>query len=306
MARKDYLSIDIGGSSIKFARLNRSGKIIEGGKVPSPDNQKDFLQRVDYIINKYLSHIRGVAFCCPGTVDPWTSEISFGGALPYLDGLNLADHVADAFDDDLMVAVENDGKCAALAELWLGNLKGIDNGMAVVLGTGIGGGLILNGQLFRGTHFQAGELSFMRSYQKQGDVQEKMYGGWGSAVSMVQRIARLYDLDLDDGRAVFKKINDGEPVATKIFRDYCHRIALQLIDVQAVLDLQRYVIGGGISAQPIVAETIKEEYDKIADDIDRTPTLTRPEIVSAHFGNGANIHGALYNLFLKTNEELEE
>ncbi|WP_279233301.1 family 1 glycosylhydrolase [Leuconostoc lactis] len=93
----------------------------------------------------------------PGKVDHHDETIYGGGALQFLDQVNLP----AALQLAVPVSVENDGKAAALAELWLGNLKNVQNGAAVVLGTGVGGGLILNGQLYAGSHFQAGELSFM-------------------------------------------------------------------------------------------------------------------------------------------------
>ncbi|WP_455646760.1 family 1 glycosylhydrolase [Leuconostoc sp.] len=93
----------------------------------------------------------------PGKVDHHDETIYGGGALQFLDQVNLP----AALQLAVPVSVENDGKAAALAELWLGNLKNVQNGAAVVLGTGVGGGLILNSQLYAGSHFQAGELSFM-------------------------------------------------------------------------------------------------------------------------------------------------
>ena len=59
---------------------------------------------------------------------------------------------------DVNVTIENDGKCAALAELWCGELSNVENGAVVVLGTGIGGGIIINGKLHKGSHFSAGEV----------------------------------------------------------------------------------------------------------------------------------------------------
>jgi len=72
--------------------------------------------------------------------------IDFGGALPYLDGLNLKQVLTKQFGDELLVSVENDGKSAALAELWMGNLLNEKDAAAIVLGTGVGGGIILDGK----------------------------------------------------------------------------------------------------------------------------------------------------------------
>ena len=138
--RKNYLSIDVGGTDIKYGILDRAGNLITHDKLGTPqDGVGPFLETIDQIIRRYVDQIRGVAFSIPGTVIPATGEVKVGGALPYLDVLNLVEHVHQEIDDQLIVAVENDGKAAALAELWLGNLHNIKNGAAIVLGTGVGG-----------------------------------------------------------------------------------------------------------------------------------------------------------------------
>ena len=92
--------------------------------------------------------------------------------------------------------------------------------------------------------------------------------------------------------------------AKKIFDEYCKRIAAIIIDIQAVVDLDAIAIGGGISAQPIVVQGINQAYDKVlADNELIRKTFTRPKIVEAKFKNGANLYGALYNLFIHVNGE---
>lgn len=298
--RKNYLSIDVGGTDIKYGVLDRAGNLITHDKLGTPqDGVGPFLEAIDQIIRRYVDEIRGVAFSIPGTVIPATGEVKVGGALPYLDGLNLVDHVHQEIDDQLIVAVENDGKAAALAELWLGNLHNIENGAAIVLGTGVGGGIIINGHLYRGMHYQAGELSFIPF--KNG---KDKYGVEGSAVRMINKIAKHYNFNnINDGPAVFEQINCRDHYAYKIFKKYCWRIANMILSIQAVVDLDRYVIGGGISAQPIVADTIRTEYEKLVEQVDLAG-IRRPTIMKAYFENDANLYGGVYNLLLEVNDEI--
>ena len=90
----------------------------------------------------------------------------------------------------------------------------------------------------------------------------------------------------------------------KIFNQFCYGIATVILNIQTVVDLERYAIGGGISAQPILIEGINKAYQQL---IDNNPIiskmLTKPEIVSAKFKNNANLFGALYNLLLTENHE---
>lgn len=76
-----------------------------------------------------------------------------------------------------------------------------------------------------------------------------------------------------------------------------------ILSIQAVVDLDRYVIGGGISAQPIVGDTIRTEYEKLVEQVDLAG-IRRPTIMKAYFENDANLYGGVYNLLLEVNNEI--
>lgn len=301
-----YLAIDVGGTNIKYGLIDRAGKLMEKHTTPTPRKSfDDFIETVNQIIDRYASRLKGVAFSVPGTVVHPQELVIGGGMVPFLDQKELPQYVH--VPDGVPLAVENDGKSAALAEMWLGNLHGVVNGAAIVLGTAIGGGLIINRHLYTGSHFQAGEFSFMSDSH---DFSEQSLLGFhaGSAVGMVERVSAALGLPTrNDGRAVFEQINGGNPDALRIFRDFCREVALLIVNVQSVVDMERFVIGGGISAQPIVITEINAAYQQARREmplLDRT--LVQPEILAGKFQNDANMYGALYNLLMKVNGEDEE
>lgn len=298
--KKNYLSIDIGGTNVKYAELNNAGQIIEQGKIKTSHKKEKFLEDIDQIVEKYTKKgIKGLAFCAPGKITH--TQIHFGGALPFLDGIDFAQRYKKY---NLPVAVINDGKASVLAENWLGSLKDMQNCAAITLGTGVGGGIIVNGHLLNGAHFQAGELSFLQLNMNEPGF-DGFAGGYASAVQMIKNVNEaLGNAEEMDGLAAFKAINSGEAQAMRIFNEYCKRIAAIIIDIQAVVDLDTIAIGGGISAQPIVVQGINQAYDHIlAENKLIRETFTRPKIVEAKFKNGANLYGALYNLFMRVNGE---
>ena len=298
--KKNYLSIDIGGTNVKYAELNNAGNIIEQGKIKTSHDKEQFLKNIDQIVEKYVKkEIKGIAFCAPGKIAH--TKIHFGGALPFLDGIDFAVRYKKY---DIPVTVINDGKASVLAENWLGSLKDMQNCAAITLGTGVGGGIIVNGNLLNGAHFQAGELSFLQLNMKEPGF-DGFAGGYASAVLMIRNVNEAIENDDEtDGLAAFEAINNGNEKAKKIFDEYCKRIAAIIIDIQAVVDLDAIAIGGGISAQPIVVQGINQAYDKVlADNELIRKTFTRPKIVEAKFKNEANLYGALYNLFIHVNGE---
>lgn len=298
--KKNYLSIDIGGTNVKYAELDNAGQLIEKGKIKSIHEKNAFLASIDSLVEKYIKNeIKGIAFCAPGKIEH--TKIHFCGSLPFLDGINFAKRYLKY---QIPVTVINDGKASVLAENWLGSLKDLKNCAAITLGTGVGGGIIYNGHLINGAHFQAGELSFMK-LDVVGHNFSNYAGMTASAVGMISLInKKLGNQDEKDGLAAFRAINTKNSDAVAIFNEFCQKVASIIINIQAVVDLDTIAIGGGISAQPIVIQGINQAYDSElnANELIKT-TLTRPKIVEAKFKNDANLYGALYNLLLQVNGE---
>lgn len=294
-----YLSIDIGGSAIKYATIDRAGNIIHGDKCPTPDNLEAMYGQLSTIIEAIPNHLKGIGICSPGRVDVQTGTIYNGGALPFLHEVSFKQFIEEKYH--VPCAVSNDGKAAALSEVWLGNLKDVDNGVAIVLGTGVGGGIIVNGELILGSHFQAGELSFL--LRSPGKIElSNVIAFSASAVYFIKRAATLLELDDDnDGLAVFEaiKANDNEALQT-LFADYCKEIAFIILNLQATLDISKAVIGGGVSAQPVLIEEIKRQYTTIREGSAAFCAAFEPvEIEACKFRNDANLLGAIYQLFLQ-------
>ncbi|MBR2541882.1 ROK family protein [Lactococcus carnosus] len=294
-----YLAIDIGGSFVKYSQVDHAGNLAGSHKVKTPNNLADLTVIIENLIADMGSNIRGVAISCPGRIDDLTGTVYNGGALPFLHEFCVKQFVASI--SQVPCVVMNDGKAAALSELWLGNLKGIENGAAILLGTGVGGGIILNGEIIQGRHFQAGELSFMPDRIGRPG-QEAYFGHSASAVGFVRQAASLLGLaDLDDGLTVFDVIcKQSNQEVCLLFEAYCQKIVHIILDLQAILDLDRVVIGGGISAQPIVIETISKQYHLIRNRSQIMADSLEPiEIMACQFGNEANLLGAIYRLLIE-------
>ncbi len=288
----NYLCLDIGSTSLKSGLIDANGQLQQSlDAVPIAKNKHDFWHQLTATIDRFQGRFAGMAISVPGQVDPQRGIIHHGGALPYLDQCNLQESLENHYQ--VPVAVENDGKAAALAEKWRGTLQYCQNGLVLVLGTGVGGGLIINNQLYRGSHFQAGELSLMLAATTGTNF--KITGETGSAVKMITAIAHQLQLpDRHDGHQVFAAIADGNPDAERIFEAYGMEVAQIILNVQAVLDVMTVAIGGGISAQPSVVPMIRKQYAAL---LQQYPvigtTLSKPEIVPAKFHNQANMIGAL-------------
>lgn len=138
---KKYLVFDIGGTNLKYALIDEKNNLHYKGLKPTvSEDLPSFLDEIYNICDQYQEKYSGIAISCPGKVDVQNKTIYHGGALPFLDGLNIQEKIGQRYH--VPVGVENDGKCAALAEQQYGVLRETKNGAVLVLGTGVGGGII--------------------------------------------------------------------------------------------------------------------------------------------------------------------
>ena len=159
---KTYLTLDVGGSAIKYALLQEDLTILEKSSVPTPmDTLENFIETIGKIYDQFQDQIDGMALSMPGIIDPERGYQYTGGALRYIDKLETVEVLKKRCPTNITIG--NDAKCAANAEIGFGNLQDIQDGAVVILGTGIGGCLIKDHKVHTGKHFSAGEFSFIKT-----------------------------------------------------------------------------------------------------------------------------------------------
>ena len=163
---------DVGGTEIKYSVMDEQMHRTNSGAVPTPqDTQAQFLDAVYRLYAPHKDEVSGIAMALPGFVDNRTGYVSNGGALLYNTATPVGQLLAEKCG--CPVILENDGKAAAMAELANGALKDCCNAAVFIIGTGVGGGIIANGQLVRGVHFTAGEYSFVNTNAEAWDAPDQ-------------------------------------------------------------------------------------------------------------------------------------
>ena len=312
---KQYLLIDIGGTFIKYSLADEQARKISGGKVPTPlTNMDDLLAAIEGFAAPLQGQFVGCAISMPGRIETRTGIAHTGGMLSaFMWEQPFAAQVEARLG--VPVTIANDGKCAAAAEAWTGALAGTDTGLVLVLGTGIGGGIILNGKVYMGAHSAAGEVSNlvtnMAAMEPDSFNLKKIerlpgmpvWAGNSSATGLIFEYATEKGMDLDGpmptGEEIFAAYNAGEPEAQRTLKIFARRVALGIVSLQSVLDVERVAIGGGISAADALMPAIQTELDDIFERCPVFPML-KPELVRCCYGNDANMIGAL-KLFFEQN-----
>jgi predicted NBD/HSP70 family sugar kinase len=220
----------------------------------------------------------------PGVVEASTEKLRLAANLQGLEGRRLGDDLANKLD--LPVTLENDINLAALGEQWQGVARGVSDFAFLSIGTGMGTGLVLGGEVRRGFHGAAGEIDFAL-----GGLGEDFDPSATALGALAQRLSEKVDGSTRlrtpyDVRATFTAARGGDPVALQVVDEASRRIALHIAPIAAVADVGLVVLGGGIGSNgDLLLERVRWNLDRWV------PYPPRVEVST--LGEGAVLMGAL-------------
>lgn len=310
MAKYIY-GIDIGGTTVKMGLFDEKGDMLEKWEIVTrkENNGENILPDIVKSIKEKNSEksietddILGIGMGVPGPITEDGRVLKCAnlgwGIFSVADEMSKLTGVKK-------VKVGNDANVAALGEQWRGGGRGFDNIVMVTLGTGVGGGIIMNGKILTGENGAAGEIGHITVNPK-----ETLTCGCGckgcleqySSATGVIRLAkerleasdkpselRKFADDEIGGKEVFDAYKAGDELAAEAVDEFAAYLGMGLGNVASVVDTQAFVIGGGLSKNgPIVIELIKKQYEKNVMFV-----LKNTEFRLAELGNDAGMYGAV-------------
>jgi predicted NBD/HSP70 family sugar kinase len=181
----------------------------------------------------------------PGVIDG-EGKMRLAGAVPGLEGMDVAAELGRRLG--LQVTVENDVNLAAVGERWRGIARGVDDFAFLSIGTGLGAGLVLHGELHRGHHGAAGEIDFVR-LGLEADIDPCAEGVSEFARQLVESNGAATQLAPPyEARDIFGAARGGDALARSVVDEVARRTALHVVPITAVADVALVVLGGGIGA----------------------------------------------------------
>lgn len=280
----DLAAIDIGGTTIKIATWQNK-QLINKHAVDTPKTLAEFYQvltREIKQIKKEDPNIKGVGISSPGAVDKKTGIIGGSSAIPYIHNFKIVDELEKRFG--LPVTIENDANSAALGELAAGSGKGCNSMAFFVIGTGIGGALIINQKVWHGAHLYGGEFGYMM-------IDNGQLSALASPVSMAQRYNKRTGKKLS-GKDVFELADQGDKIAEQERHTLLHSLATAIFNIQHSFDPEKIVLGGGISNNPKLVPLLNAEIEKIRQGMPNLVTV-KPELAVCALKSEANLRGAV-------------
>ncbi len=291
--KNKYLVIDVGGTYVKYAVMDEDCNFIEKGKKPVvKDTLANFIDMLVSIYNTVAGEVSGIAISAPGMIDSESGFMYNGGSIFCIENVNIVEILQRRCH--VPVSVENDAKCAGLAEVWKGSLETCRNGVAMIIGTAVGGAVIVDRKVLHGKNFMAGEFSYIFTNADEYQERAKLSAEANGVPGLIKMVSNSTGVPGEclDGEKIFAMANEGNEKVLDALRVYCRQIAIQISNFQYTVDPDRVVLGGGISVQPLFLQLVREELRKLNDVFPYTMPI--PEVATCKFFNDANLIGALY------------
>ena len=304
---KTYLGVDIGGTAVKLGLVDENGRVLRRAErsVSFDGYKTPILDTVQTAIHEFLTadapRLEGIAVSATGQIDSRRGVVAGTcGNFPGWIGVDIKGTLERAFG--LPVTVANDANCMLLGEVWAGAAKGYTDVIGVTLGTGVGGGIILNEKIWTGEQGVGGEIGHI--HVMEGEKEACNCGGHGcleqvASAPGIARTARrmlaadnrpstLRSLKNISAKNVLDAAKAGDALALESLNKSCYYLGWALATISMVLDPQAFLIGGGVSkAGTFLTDIIKRYHDELS------PMATKKaDIVLAKLGNDAGIYGA--------------
>lgn len=301
------IGVDVGGTKIAAGAVTPNGEIMSRMEVPTPQRQDDIVQRILGLVDALRSthpHIAAVGVGAAGLIDWPSGHIRWAPNTSYRD-LPLRQLLSEG--SGLPAVVENDANAAAWAEATVGAGAGLSNVIALTIGTGIGAGIILNGELQRGSTGIAGEAGHI-ILNPDGDEKcgcgatgcmEAMASGAalgraGRRAASADPTGRLVKLagaaEKVTGETVHRSARNGDPTAQELFDQLGHWLGVGIASLVNLFDPQLVILGGGlVTTGDLLLTPTRASFEQY---VFARAHRKLPSLVLARLGTDAGLIGA--------------
>src|SRR5579883_2678741 len=287
------LGIDL-GARLTVALADIAGRVL--AEADEPTDSRGGVWALDQIArlagrlardnHTHPSRIHSIVLATPGVVNPRSGAIEMAPNITGLGNLNVVGLLSEKLGSP--VAIENDINLALLGEIWHGCAQNVANVAFLALGTGVGLGLYVNGQLVRGENGAAGEIRYLPIGGDPLQAESRLQGCLEyqvGATGVMRRYREAGGSHVDSVRQVFERAQAGDPLATSVVDETARLTGLAAATVIATVDPQLIVLGGSVGARPDFADKVARVLLRLA---------PRPvEIRTSTLGKRAGVVGAV-------------
>ncbi|AMR01021.1 ROK family protein [Bacillus thuringiensis] len=285
---KEYIAFDVGGTQIKYGIVSETGTVRKHQTVPTEIHLggEQIIQKLIYVSKKIMNEhtIVGIGISTAGIVDI-NKGIVTGGAdhIPGYSTIPIIDRLQEILK--VSVSIDNDVNCAAFGEKWNGSGREKENFIMLTLGTGIGGAIFIDGELYRGNSFSAGEWGNML-------IEGKTFEEVASISGLIRLVRKYKGKGEWNGRTIFELYDKGDREVAQAVGIFFRHLAIGISNLAYIFNPETIIIGGGITDRGNkFLKEVKEEISKYLNQ----EIYNNCEIELAQNGNCAGMIGAIYH-----------
>lgn len=300
-----YIGIDVGGTTVKGAIIDENGKLYGEDRVPT-GNGAEIVDGIETLCNRLIAKcernavVKGVGIGCAGVIDSENGVVVLAGNLR-LKNFSMAKMVEERVH--LPVKMTNDANAAALGEAKFGAGKNYKNSILVTLGTGIGGGIVIDGKLFEGNKSAGAEIGHMvieRGGNRCTCGRRGCFEAYSSATALIKRTKWAMEEDVSSsmwlsctsetatGKTAFDHAAS-DIAANEVVDWYINYLACGLINLANIFRPEVIMLGGGVSAQ---GENLNAPLQSILDRELFAGNYAPVKVITATLGSAAGAYGA--------------
>ena len=312
-----HIGVDFGGTNIAVGIVDESTNLLikrstkTKRRRPINEIMADLLSLCDEAaekINVNIKDISTIGLGMPGNIHPDGKRVVYGNNIEGLTDANIEKIIKDYYPH-MEVYLENDANAAAYAELMCGCVKGYKNVVTVTLGTGVGGGIIIDGKIYSGANLAGGEIGHIvidKDGEKCSCGRRGCWEQYASVTALLRQTADMIDEypksiihGMIDGKKIkisgktaFEAMRAGDECGRKIVEKWIEYIGIGVVDMINILQPEAVVIGGGISREGDNIIVPLREYVRKNVYAGEVNTIPQTKIFAAEMGNDAGIVGA--------------
>lgn len=281
-------ALDIGGTSIKSGIWDGENVLdFKEHATNAKNGGRYVMERACEILHQY-SGFDGIGISTAGQVNSSEGVIRYANEnIPGYTGMKIREIMEREFG--VLTAVENDVNAAAIGEGRFGAGKRFKDFLCITYGTGVGGAIVLDKNIYTGSAFSAGEFGGIMVHPEDSVYGEPFcgcYEKYASTTALVKKVM-AYNRELDNGRKIFARL--GDPSVREIINSWIDEIVYGLISVIHIFNPSAIVLGGGVMSQPYILEEVrKKTYARVMS------SFRGVELCQAELGNQAGLLGAAY------------
>ncbi|MFV0555852.1 MAG: ROK family protein [Lactovum sp.] len=278
---KNLLTIDIGGSSIKYADFSLEGQLLSKNSFEVPKSFDELLDKIKKLFQK--GDYDGISISSPGAIDSKTGKGYGISAIDYIPcGGNLKEELEKSLN--ISIAIDNDANCAALSEIHFS--KDLNSIAYLVLGSGVGGAVIIDGKVVSGSSFFAGEFGYI-------PYKDSTYSGYAGMLGLSKHASHQKE-EVISGLEIFKNYDLKIEEYVTAVNEYYEALASLLSVIKYTFNPEKIILSGAITNRSTFLEELQEATKLFEKDKDYQ--ISDIPLSISQFTSDANLYGAYANL----------